>query len=105
MRGLLVVALCLLASASSAGLVDDSIPPVRYWSDFTVTLVTVPPNIMNQVCGWGDRRDVQVNACYIDKINTIVMPSPCGAAYVDQTAKLLCHEGAHVHGWPADHPR
>jgi hypothetical protein len=35
----------------------------------------------------------------------ITLPDPCPFAFTgDHYAQIVCHEMAHVNGWPADHP-
>jgi len=33
----------------------------------------------------------------------MIVPNPC--RWGDPYAELMCHEMAHVNGWPADHPK
>lgn len=76
-------------------------PPVRYQRDVDVRVVTMPAIQLNAFCekALGLRSAIGWAACTIKGV--IYMPSPCPGE--DATARLLCHEAAHINGWPATH--
>lgn len=96
-----------------AGLYSDAWPPARYQAarDWTVVrLATVPPVASTAVCVKLGSRPPPAGSYYPSCKHTfhgdqvVVAPNPC-AFRGERFAQLMCHELAHVHGWPADHPR
>jgi hypothetical protein len=102
---LIFASLFLLGNVVSYGLMNDSLPPIKYQGDASAVVITVPDP--NQVCGPAEKGYV-ILACEFEKKKTpiIVMPNPCRfpeAQNENSYAHLFCHEFGHVNGWNATH--
>lgn len=79
------------------------VPPKRYQGPFNANVQTTNDSV--KAC----RTATTVNevgpaiACSVSRF--IVMPNPCSWPNHELYAELFRHEGAHVNGYPADHPR
>ena len=99
----LIGALILLpASCATLQALDPvQVPPIRYQRDAIATVEFITAERIIPRC---IERGAMVlaNACSDTKLITIT--NPC--AYQGESyARRLCHEMAHVNGWPADHSK
>lgn len=82
-------------------------PPRRFQGDGAAIVVFAHQAAITRLCGGisTDRR--QPVACAFAATPTtppmIILPNPCVVADVDLYAAVVCHEAAHVAGWPATH--
>lgn len=103
---LALAAFAVLAIAGSALAWGGAVrPPRRYQGDTTATVELLDPERVPPLCkalgGFSPPGQYAV-ACATGR--TIVMPNPCRWPNRSDYADLLCHEMAHVNGWPSDHP-
>lgn len=99
--------LALLAVATT--LWSDELPPQRFrqpsgW----VMLIVEPELIVRKLCEReGQPADVEPLGCAgisKDGDNYLIVPDPCPYAEEGETyARVLCHERAHLAGWPPTH--
>jgi hypothetical protein len=76
-------------------MVYDGMPPARFRAPASLIVKT------GAVAECGDAGPGLVfEACARDK--TVFMPNPCDFPS-EKFAVLLCHESAHLQGWPAEH--
>jgi hypothetical protein len=101
-------ALALAAQlAANSTLYSDAIPPVRFQGDVNVQLEFVHPSTVLNRCRdelgvtFPLRTGDTLLAC--SRGGAIAIPNPCLYADGDGYARLLCHEIAHVNGWPGTH--
>lgn len=88
--------------APNSSYVSEAAPPLRFRGDARTIIQFAPPDEVDRLCSGG--RPVcgfRFSACR--RGNQLIMPNPCGPAMAEPFAKLLCHELAHVNGWPATH--
>lgn len=98
------VAAASLAAPALAGLIDNGWPPERFWGSTEVTVVFIPSNRIENLCGHID--DATVLGCTLPD-GRVVLPDPNGDIRYQREdfARLVGHELGHVNGWPGDHPR
>lgn len=79
---------------------NSGMPPTRYQGNTSVTIEFASPDEVNRRCAGGvPVCGFRFYACR--RGDKLIMPNPCpsGQAY----SSLLCHEIAHMNGWPATH--
>lgn len=92
------------ALAPNSSLFSDARPPARYQAEATVTLKFAEQDQIDAACHprYGvPPAGMKTDACATGR--TIIAPNPCEYDETDRYAHLLCHEMAHVNGWPATH--
>ena len=57
---------------------------------------------INAECGYA-KWPLVIEACSETDVKLLIMPDPCRFPANDNYARLLCHETAHLDGWPATH--
>ena len=92
------ISLCLWLALCSP-LLFAQMPPLRFQSVTEAKIAFMPQDQVNWLCNTKRQANL-IQACVID--GTIIAPNPCQqrGAY----AELLCHEMAHLNGYPAEHP-
>jgi hypothetical protein len=82
---------------------SDGWPPIRYQQDGPAHLVFASQREINRRCGDGGLPPCGfiIEACQSG--TTLYMPNPCRFPHDDGYARLLCHEAAHLRGWPDTH--
>lgn len=97
------VALAALA-AVGANLFTDARPPERYQNPAKFTVEVHDQRGIERICQplFGTPpAGMKTDACSTD--GRVIMPNPCTFSATDQYARMLCHEMAHVNGWPPTH--
>lgn len=97
------IALAALA-ALGANLFTDARPPERFQSDAAFTVEVRDQKGINRVCHplFGvPPAGMKTDACSTE--GRVIMPNPCDFAETERYARMLCHEMAHVNGWPPTH--
>ena len=81
----------------------DVAPPLRYRAPVSaVNIDFMSKAEADRVCAGGVRVCGRIfYACASGR--HLNMPNPCDYPMTDDYAKLLCHELAHINGWPASH--
>lgn len=87
-----------VALAPNSTLISSGIPPVRFRGDNVAAVFFVDD--VTKLCGRAKPGFV-ILACA--QGNQIAMPNPCAYAASERYARIMCHELAHVSGWPATH--
>jgi hypothetical protein len=109
MRALALVPLMLATSSPLlpgwGTTVFDGWPPERFQNmpDKAVHIIFGRVAI-NAECGQVLWPEV-IEACSDTQNKLLVMPDPCRFPADDNYARLMCHEVAHLDGWPGNHPR
>lgn len=98
----------LIDAATSAGgwgtTAFDGWPPDRFTGNASARVHLVSPGEVVRQCS-DAVIDPSIEACSFGPPNEIYMPNPCAFPRADNYARLLCHEIAHLDGWPDTHPR
>ena len=92
-----------VAALLGATLFSSAAPPERYRQDATFTLSVTDQPTIEATCQplFGiPPEGRETLGC--TTATTVVLPNPCGFPE-DEYARMLCHELAHVNGWPATH--
>lgn len=115
---MMLPALAVIAAILGAGVAKvEAPPPVRWWvqeppsrfqTDTSGSIRFIPQAKVEADCfGQGTPTPppgFHTMACAGHGVMTL--PNPCEmAATGDAYAQLLCHEMAHLNGWPSDHPK
>lgn len=90
--------------APNSSLYDDSTPPPRFHGDKRVVVEFTDQRGIDIGCHprFGPPpAGMKTNGCATGK--KIIVPNPCDYAKRDGYAQLLCHELAHMNGWPSTH--
>ena len=111
----LIVSLFLGSSvvvAAPPSLWNQEIPPVRFQGPAMAVTVFLPPYRVREECQKRIKETppegIEIKACRIPPdepggISLLVLPDPCLLAPQEYYAKVLCHEIAHINGWPNTH--
>lgn len=83
---------------------SDGRPPDRFQDDRTVTVQFTDQRGINEACHprFGPPpAGMKTNACATGR--RVIAPNPCDYPESETFAHLLCHELAHMNGWPSTH--
>jgi hypothetical protein len=100
-RVLLVV---LLSASAPISLFTDAPPPERFQNNTHFTIEVADQTRIDAVCQGqfgAPPSGMKTDAC--TTAGRVLMPNPCTFSKSDAYARLLCHEMAHVNGWPSTH--
>jgi hypothetical protein len=92
-----------LASATNPK-INNGMPPERFRGDVATVVIFTDRAGIGRLCGIA-QPPYTIIACAgrIDGTPVIVMPNPCPLGDSEIYAKVMCHEMAHINGWPATH--
>jgi hypothetical protein len=76
----------------------DGLPPTRYEGNRTLKLTVVDD--LTTVCGQPPKGFAFLGCA---RGETAFLPNPCPRGPTESYARVLCHELAHLNGWPATH--
>lgn len=85
----------------------DGWPPARFAGGNAARVYFTTQAVINRKCDdIPDPPGFYTEACSSGPHpNTIYAPNPCAFPAGDDYARLLCHELAHLNGWPESHPK
>lgn len=104
MSDLVTAAATALIAAAAATLFTDARPPARFHDDVVFMLDVRDQAGIDAACHprFGvPPRGMKTDACTLD--GRVVAPNPCAFSQSERYARMICHEMAHVNGWPATH--
>ena len=104
--GLAVLALAPAGCMSLQAIEPIIAPPARFQTDTVATVEFVGPAETGSRCAERGATFIGLpafNAAACASTTLVTMPNPCTASGAGWYAELLCHEIAHVNGWPSDH--
>lgn len=90
-------------SPRGSSYVNDGLPPVRFQGNATFVVQTHSPAEVDRICAPVPRPcGVTYYACTFGR--HVDLPNPCDPQFAgERFALTVCHEAAHVSGWPASH--
>ena len=100
--GSAVVAAVLMAASSA--LFTDARPPERFQSPTRFVMEVRNQAAIDSICHplFGvPPAGMKTDACAVE--GRVIAPNPCDFAATERYARMLCHEMAHVNGWPPTH--
>jgi hypothetical protein len=88
------------AIAPNSTYYSDGMPPERFRANNQVMVRFGSQADIEGICGKAPCGKIML-ACQPPR--QMILPNPCRYGPSDQYAKLVCHELAHLNGWPATH--
>lgn len=84
--------------------INNGMPPERFRGNTAAVVFFTDRAGIDQMCGVAPE-PYRIIACAgkIDGAPVIVMPHPCPHGDLEYFARVMCHEVAHVNGWPSTH--
>lgn len=77
-------------------------PPQRFQRNNAVRVTFTSGVAVTNICAGGvPPCGYVVLAC--QRASGLILPNPCTYSHSDEYARLVCHELAHLNGWPATH--
>lgn len=103
----LALASCEQNRPTCTGEICDGWPPERFEADMNRVPVTFSSSVgaACEAVGLEQTESTITKGCSVSggRNYGIIVSNPCKEK--GSYAKLLCHELAHMNGWPADHPK
>lgn len=88
-----------LIAWAAMSLANAQMPPRQFQGGTEARIAFMAQDQVNWLCNT-KRQANTLQACVID--GTIIAPNPCQAP--GPYARIMCHEMAHINGYPAEHP-